>query len=240
MGNAQCCSAEGTDRPDRPAVPWAAVLGPAGRDSARALDVRTAPGASPPGGWRGGSVPCVPLFEGPDEQNRRLGYIEPGQAATALEESRDGRWVRVHVASAEQGPRDEGSASSGNRSTSATGLDGWVHARSVPQSVIVRVCERSDLGYPSPADVHAALSRSGGSLTLAVKELREQHQSELSWTPQNHRPSPRSPQEEVARALDASRVSLADVDLAVSRPERRRRRRSRSQRLPWTSWTLCV
>jgi hypothetical protein len=219
MGNTQCCSADGADHPEQ--TRWAAVLGPADSDATRPLAFRTAPGSP-----SGSAAPRVALFEGPDEQNRRLGYIEPGQSATALEESRDGRWVRVQVTPLEQASRHPDSTSASANGASS-GLEGWVHARSVPQSVVVHVCERADLGYPSVAAVHAALSHACGDLTLAVKDLRQQHQSELSWTPGQRRQDRRSAspgQDNVARALDASRVvPRVDEDLAVSRPERLRR-----------------
>jgi len=193
MGTAHssCCSADAGSSTPAPAA-WAALV-----EGGSQLHLQPAPGS-----WQR-TPPRVPLYEGPGEQNRRLGWLEPGAPASVLEESSDGRWVRVRVATEHAGSHVGG------------GLSGWVNARSVPQDVVLRLCQRVDLGRPSFEAVHEALSRNGGDLTDAVRDLREQFASQLSWTPEVKRRAspPRAPSAEIVEAvMDAGRLSPEEAE----------------------------
>lgn len=168
MGNtiAPCCedcsSSASTDWGRAEAPSWAAVVdgvtnvyvdidGAVHADS-NALHICPAPGSS--------RIPHVPLYEAPNKQSTQLGFLTAGTVARVLGESSDGRWVHV---------REE---------TAGSDRSGWVNARSVPQQVVNRLCARVDLGRPSIETVHAALSRNGGDLTDAVKDLRKLYRTQ--------------------------------------------------------------
>lgn len=197
MGNsiAPCCedgssdTLAGTHWEDE--TPWAAVVdgvtsvyididGVVQENDAKALHIGPAPGSS--------RLPRVPLYEGPDKQSRKLGFLNPSTPTRVLEESSDGRWVHVQ----EETEND-----------SIAGRSGWVNARSVPQQVVDRLCARVDLGRPSIETVHIALSRSGGDLTDAVKNLRNQYANQVGGRAS---PPPRIPVKEIAQAAIDSRL----------------------------------
>lgn len=176
----------------RHAAPWAAVVDGVTEvyvdidgvvhEDVNALRIHPAPGHQ--------HAPPVPLYEGPDEQTRQLGFLEPGTPARMVDESSDGCWVRVQEESG---------------SDRHAGRQGWVHARAVPQQVVSRLCARTDLGRPSMETVHAALSRNRGDLTDAVKDLRNQYASQVDGRARRALP-PRIPVNEIAKAATDSRL----------------------------------